>query len=493
MRSPLLLPFALAALLVVPMASAVGPVSGTSSAVATAEIRDALQPTLASVALSRASVAVQVVRVSDGVEVLGVDADVPMLPASTTKLVTAAAALDALGPSFTFTTDVYVDGPIVGGVLKGNLYLRGGADPTLTSERLWRIARDIKLEGISSVEGDVVYDESYFTEGYRIPAWDATEDFERGVTYAAPIGALASDFGAVTLVVRPGAEVGAAAVVELGAPAKGYIRVTNRAVTARDGSRSRITIERTVHSDHIQYTIEGTLARDASPRRDRRTVADPTALTMAVFGNVLEEVGVAVRGAARRGGVPEKGARRVHRLYSPPLSSVLADTNKYSSNFMAEMVLRTMGAELRGAGSTDAGIDVVRAYLDRLGVAPSDYVIRNGSGLSRETRMSPGVLTAVLLHMATDRRVGAEFVASLSIAGRDGTLGTRMSEVAGLVRGKTGTLSGVHCVAGYAYGADGEMYAYAFLVNDVRGSLDAVKAIQDDFLRELVEATDQDA
>jgi D-alanyl-D-alanine carboxypeptidase/D-alanyl-D-alanine-endopeptidase (penicillin-binding protein 4) len=254
-----------------------------------------------------------------------------------------------------------------------------------------------------------------------------------------------------------------------------------------------VSIERRVAEDHITFEIEGTLAIDASPRRDRRTVVDPTAYTMAMFSAILEEVDIQVSGTTHEGEVPQTGARRIHRLYSPPLASVLMDTNKYSSNFMAEMVLRTMGAEIHGRGTTEAGLDVLRAYLTRIGVPATDYVIRNGSGLSRETRIAPSVLTAVLIDMAHDAKVGSEFIASLSIAGKDGTLGSRLTDVAGLIRGKTGTLGGVHCLAGYAMGSDGEIYAYAFLVNDLRGSLDAVKALQDDFLREIVAADEADA
>lgn len=104
--------------------------------------------------------------------------------------------------------------------------------------------------------------------------------------------------------------------------------------------------------------------------------------------------------------------------------------------------------------------------------------------------MAPSVLTAVLLDMVGSARVGPEFVGSLSIAGQDGTLSSRMEDLAGRVRGKTGTLGGVHCLAGYAEGDDGELYAYAFLVNDVQGSIDAVKAVQDDFLRDLVDVAE---
>jgi D-alanyl-D-alanine carboxypeptidase/D-alanyl-D-alanine-endopeptidase (penicillin-binding protein 4) len=450
----------------------------------------ALSPVLQASALRRATVGVQVVRVRDGEEVFAVGADRPLLPASTTKLVTSAAALDALGPSYTFTTDVYVDGPISGGVLDGNLYLQGHADPTLVAEKLWRLIKDVRNDGVDRIRGDVIFDESFFDEDYVIPGWDNREDMERGVTYFPPVGALASDFGAVTLVVRPGSEVGLPAVVEPATAAPGYIVVENTLVTAKAGSRNRVSVDRDVKDDRVVYKVSGTIALDASAQQHRRTIGDPTAYTMAVVRGLLEDVGVAVDGVLRRGQVPAEGARQLHRLYSPPLASVLMDTNKYSSNFMAEMVLRTLGAERAGAGTTDKGVTVLQAYLDRIGVPRTDYRIRNGSGLSRETEIAPSVLTAVLLDMAGNPRVAPEFIASLAIAGQDGTLSSRLEDLAGRIRGKTGTLGGVHCLAGYAEGDDGDLYAYAFLVNDVAGSIDAVKAVQDDFLRDLVDVAE---
>lgn len=465
--------------------AASGPVAAAPGGVDVDELRAALQPSLEAAALARATVGVQVVRVADGLEVLGASADAPLLPASTTKLLTSAAALDVLGPSFNFTTDVYVDGPVEGGVLDGDLYVVPHADPTLTSERLWRLIRDVRLEGIARVDGDVIVDASYFDEGHLIPAWDNRDDLERGVTYFAPIGAAASDFGAVSVVTLPGAKEGDAADVQLGAPSRGYITVVNNAVTGRDGSRSRIAVEREVTANGLTLTVSGTIARDASPRSQRLTVGDPDAYTAAQVDQQLRDAGIKVTGSVHLGALPASGARRVHRMYSPPLSSVLMDTNKFSSNFMAEMVLRTLGAEVHGRGATDTGLEVVRAYLDRIGVPSTDYVIRNGSGLSRETRIPPSVLTAVLLDMAHDDVVGHEFVSTLSIAGKDGTLGGRMRDLAGVVRGKTGTLAGVHGLAGYVSGADGTLYAFAFLVNDVGSNLDAVKAAQDAFLRTL--------
>jgi D-alanyl-D-alanine carboxypeptidase/D-alanyl-D-alanine-endopeptidase (penicillin-binding protein 4) len=446
---------------------------------------DLLGPVMEAHALSRAEVGVQVVRVSDGEEVFARGADRAMLPASTMKVVTAAAALRALGPSYTFRTDVLTVGEVRGGVLQGDLVLVGRGDPTMVHERLWKLLRDIRQDGIDRVDGDLIVDDSFFDGDPMIPGWDSRHDLETGPSYFPSIGAVALDFGGLTLVVRPGTEVGKAAVVELSTPQRGYVKLDNGVATGRAGSRARVEITRKVLPGELVLEVRGTVPLDGSTRRYRRSVPEPTPYFLAVLREVLSEAGLVVEGEVRVGVVPP-GAEVLRSLNSPPLTSVLMDTNKYSSNFMAETVLRALGAEARGEGSNEAGLQEVVAYLKRAGVPEHDFRLVNGSGLSRDIRLSPSALTAVLIDMARDRVVGPEFVASLSIAGQDGTLGDRMRSSGGLIRGKTGTLGGVHTVVGYVVAGDGELYACAFLANEIRGSLEPVKDVQDELLMQVV-------
>jgi serine-type D-Ala-D-Ala carboxypeptidase/endopeptidase (penicillin-binding protein 4) len=148
-------------------------------------------------------------------------------------------------------------------------------------------------------------------------------------------------------------------------------------------------------------------------------------------------------------------------------------------------VLRTLGAEVSGTGTTEAGIAVVRSYLDGLGVQPEEAILINGSGLSRSAMLAPVVLTAVLTDMARDRRVSPEFAASLSIGGTDGTLWSRLRDEPGRLRGKTGTIENVHCLAGYLDADDGRRYAFAFMVNDHGGRAQAVRDAHDSFARSM--------
>lgn len=445
-----------------------------------------LAPFMRSSALRDVDVAVQVVHVDSGDELFSVDADEPLAPASTMKLVTTATALRELGPTWRFKTKIKVVGDIQDGVLDGSVYVRGEADPTLVIEKLWKLAYDLKLQGVEEITGNVVFDASYLDLDYTLPGWDKAVDMEDGPTYFPPIGALSLNYNTVAVLVGPGAAAGKAARVQLETPARDVIRLKNDVSTGDEGSRRSLDIERALASDHVSLVVSGSVPAKSSTDRYYRTVGDPLAYFMGAMSVVFEQVGIKVRGEFVRGAVPED-ARTLVELTSPPLSTVLFDINKYSNNFMAEIVLRTLGAQKRGVGTNAAGVEVVRGYLTAIGVPAAGVVIKNGSGLSRDTRLAPEHLTAVLVDMARDPKVSPEFVASLSIAGRDGTLRRRMTDTEGAVRGKTGTLSGVHCLAGYVETRDREQLAFVFLANEVRGSVTRVKDLQDGFVERLSE------
>ncbi len=434
--------------------------------------------------------AVQVVDVATGEVVFTRDADRGLIPASTMKAVTAAAALSSLGPSYKFKTTVHADGGIDSvGTLHGDLYIEGGGDPTFVVEKLWKLVYDLKIDGLTKIDGDVVFDESFFAGPYPLQGWDKKEDVERGPSYFSRQSALSLNFNTVAIVVAPGAETGGGARVQLETPASPYVEVVNEVVTGESGSYRRLSIEREVADDgHMVFTVTGSMPSGAAAARYYRTVEDPTAHFQAAFLEMANRHGIAVTGRGRRGVTPPD-TRTLWELNSPPLASILMDMNKYSNNFMAEQVLRTMGAEANDgqAGDTEAGLAVVRDYLTSIGVPQDSYTIVNGSGLSRDSSIPPSLLTAVLLDMAADTAAGGEFRSSLAIAGADGTLWKRLRDEPGRVRGKTGTIDGVHCLTGYAESADGALYAFAFLSNNIRGGISQVKKLHDAMARELIE------
>ncbi|MBN2800134.1 MAG: D-alanyl-D-alanine carboxypeptidase/D-alanyl-D-alanine-endopeptidase [Deltaproteobacteria bacterium] len=446
-----------------------------------------LQPITRDSLFREADVAWQVVSVRTGEEVFSYQGDKALHPASTMKILTAATALHDLGPAFRFKTEVLTDGKIApNGDLNGNLYVRGGGDPTFVVEQLWKVLWDLKLEGVTRVRGDVIFDEGYLDTSYALPGWDKAEDLERGPSYFPSLSALSINYNTVALVVGPGAEVGGAARVGLETPVSDYVEVESLVKTGAPGSSRWLKIDREEVGKTLKFTLTGSIPSESGVRKYYRTVLDPTAHFMAAWEEMSKQVGIAVDGHYVRGTAPAGGDLVVeHR--SPPLSAILMDMNKYSNNFMAEQVLRTLGAEEGGQpGTTDKGLTAIRAYLSGLGIDESEYTLVNGSGLSRDIDLRPSHLTAVMVDMAQDQQVGREFGASLAIAGWDGTLWRRLSEEPGMLRGKTGTLDGVHCLTGYVEGGDGETYAFAFLVNGFSGSSAKVKRVHDQFARELL-------
>jgi D-alanyl-D-alanine carboxypeptidase/D-alanyl-D-alanine-endopeptidase (penicillin-binding protein 4) len=433
-----------------------------------------------------AKVGFQVVDLQTGEEVYAHGPDASLNPASTMKVVTSATALKVLGPSYRFTTDVYTDGTIdAAGTLQGNLYIEGHGDPSLVIEKLWKLVADLSNEGIERIEGDVVFDDDFHTGGAQLPGWNKPEDISRGPSYFATLSALSLNFNTAAIVVGPGAEVGKKARVRLETPAGSAVTVVNEVKTGAATARRSVQMDRDVAADGTTtFTLRGTVPLLSDHTKYYRTVADPTGQFAGAFQELLEERGIGVGGRFRRGDTPDD-ADRVLQVRSSSLATILMDMNKLSNNFIAEQVLRTIGAEVEGEGSTEKGLEVVARYLAELGLDPAELNLVNGSGLSRSATLQPSVLTAVLVDMARDPQVGQEFASSLAIAGYDGTLWSRLRDEPGRLRGKTGTIDGVHCLAGYVEDGRGGRYAFAFMVNDHGGRVRSVKDLHDRFARTM--------
>jgi len=216
---------------------------------------------------------------------------------------------------------------------------------------------------------------------------------------------------------------------------------------------------------------------------------DPAGFLARSFKAVLGEIGVSIRGGILPVGTVPANARKLTEYRSPPLKDILYGLNRYSNNFMAEMLLRTLGAEEKGVpGSADKGVAVVGATLSALGIAASDLELVGGSGLNRQCRMTVRALARVLVAAHQDVEIGPEFTASLATGGEEGTLrrrGKRLTSPS-LVRGKTGSLSDVVGFAGYVANPGGEVYAVVILLNEVHQPNQARAAI-DRFLSHLAE------
>ncbi|HWE31138.1 MAG TPA: D-alanyl-D-alanine carboxypeptidase/D-alanyl-D-alanine-endopeptidase [Polyangia bacterium] len=427
-------------------------------------LKDQIDTALGDPELAKTKVGIDVVDVDSGKTLYARNDAGLFNPASNVKLFTTAAALAILGPEYRWKTVVYADAPVAGGELKGRLYLKGHGDPSLVVEDLWRVVSELYAGGLRKVAGDLVVDDTFFDDVRVGPGFEQKQE---DLPFRAPNGALSLNYNAVGVHVLPGAGDAAPARVMID-PQTPYFTVVNDARTVAAG-RTTITVEARETAEHTELKVAGRIRIGDEGVVLQRRVAHPDLYTANAFVELLSRRGIKVSGKIVRDATPTT-ARALSAHYSQPLGVVVRDVNKRSNNFMAEQILKTLGAETGGRpGTWQKGIDAVAGFLERLGIARKDYKMTNGSGLYNSNLFSPVQLTTLLRVAYKDFRFAADFIGSLGLAGADGTVSHRME--GGLaeryVRAKTGTLAGVSCLAGYA-GAPGHApLAFAILMNDV--------------------------
>jgi D-alanyl-D-alanine carboxypeptidase/D-alanyl-D-alanine-endopeptidase (penicillin-binding protein 4) len=293
------------------------------------------------------------------------------------------------------------------------------------------------------------------------------------------VSAASLNYNAVTLRVQPAATAGAPARV-LAIPTSDEVTIHNQAVTVSEGETN--VDARVTHGATTEITVFGRIrVEDHAGAELRKRIDHPSRFLGSAFRAILGEVGITVAGGVRLGLTPAT-ARPLATHESEPLSWVVRELEKYSNNFMAETVLKTMGAESAGTpGTWAAGVAAVRGYLDGIGVAAGSYRYENGSGLYDSNRFTPDQVVRILRAAALDFRTGADFVAALAVAGADGTLAHRMhgSPAERYVRAKSGTLNGTSALSGFAGGDGRPTLVFAVLVNDLPTHAEAVRAARE--------------
>jgi serine-type D-Ala-D-Ala carboxypeptidase/endopeptidase (penicillin-binding protein 4) len=389
----------------------------------------------------------------------------PRSPASTIKVVTTFAALDSLGPAYTWHTQALIQGALDDGVLDGDLILKGGGDPYMTLERWWSFVQELRARGLHTLRGDIVIDDTAFA----LPAEDpAAFDGRPHQAYNAEPSAIMVNFQSVEfrLVPNPGAHR-----VDIAAtPAPIDLAIDNRIALLAgpcSGRAARVAFEvPSVEWDRVEFT--GFLSPQCDARSITRVLLSAPSYAFGTFVQLWRESGGTFDGKWRVAAAPVT-ATPFLSFDSLTLAEVVRLTNKFSNNLMARHLLLTLGAERFGAPATlDKGVRAMSAWAQERGLPLSEMQIDNGSGLSRTTRISVLEMAAVL-RAAYHSRYAPEFIASLPLAGIDGTLRSRMrSSQPGTARLKTGHLDGVSGIAGYVTGASGKVYVVVSLVNDSR-------------------------
>ena len=391
-----------------------------------------------------------------------------MLPASTMKLFTSALAFDTFGPEHQFSTSVLRDGTVSpDGTLTGNLVLRGGGDPGLSS-RYYRapaegpmatLARMVAAAGIKRVSGDLIADASAF-EAKRVPDGWLSRYLESG--YAARVSALSMNENLATVVIvpQPNGTVG----VSLDPPSS-TVPVINSMRLVRGSRAAKLSIRRLPDG---RIDVRGWIGSRAGSRSYLVVVDDPAQWVTGALRSALAAPGVTVTGQVRAG-VASPNAVTVASLSSPPLARLAAAMNRESINHFAELLFRDV-AYVKSpdrVGSAEFGNTVLRQFMsDKVGATTADVVAVDGSGLSTLDRVTARSLVQLLAY-AHRSSWSADFHASLPVAGESELLRHRMryTPAQGNLHAKTGTTNDVIGLAGYVTARDGEVLAFAFLYN----------------------------
>lgn len=400
----------------------------------------------------------------------------PVNPASLAKLATTYAALDLLGPAYTWTTPVWLDGTVRDGVLDGRLVIQGRGDPKLVTERLWLLLRRVRALGVTEVRGDIVLDRSAFVVPDRSPAEFDGEPFR---PYNVQPDALLVNYKSLLLTFTPDPARGIAAVAA--EPPLAGVRI-DATVPLADGPcldwRSALRAE---FADPSQVRFAGAFPAACGERSWAVAYADPKSFNARAIEALWRELGGLLSGAVVDGRAPA-GVKPSFELASPTLAEVVREINKFSSNAMAQQLYLTLGLERRGAGTPEAAREVLRQWLiEHAGEAAAEAVLDNGSGLSRDARMSAALL-ARLLQRAWSSAVMPELVASLPVSGLDGTL-RRSKAPAGRAHLKTGSLRDVAGIAGYVLSDSGRRYVLVALIQHPNANAPEARAALDALVR----------
>lgn len=340
------------------------------------------------------------------------------------------------------------------------------------------MAADLAALGVRRIKGAIVADESFFDGTHVGPAYDQKTD---STVSRAPSAALSLNGNVVEIIIVPGTKAGATARV-LVDPASSAFAVSGRVVTAASGPTVATVETKEDSGGRTQILVSGRVRLGSEPRSYNRRVTNPPLYAAYTLKALLERRGITIGQPPKVGTAPAgatAGLRILASNESPPMSVVAHDLNKRSNNFVAEQVLRTLGAEIIGRpGTWDKGLEAVGRYLNTLGIRKGTYQMNNGSGLYDSNRFSPEQITTVLRGAMRDFRIAAEFMASLAVAGTDGTIGHRMGNTPAerFVRAKTGTLIGTSCLSGFAGAPGHPPLIFSILMNDVPAATDARRA-----------------
>ncbi len=389
------------------------------------------------------------------------------IPASNMKLFSDAAALLILGPDYHFENQLSTDATsLKNGILNGSLYLHLPGDPSFTQHHLNTLLSQLKTWGIHQVNGNVVIVSTHQAiDAYAsgLAAKDLT------YSYGAPIAPLMLDENRLTVTVNPARQVGQPAIIELNEANGGFI-VDNQVKTAAKTTNCGISFKMDT-DNHL--TVRGCVHTDQWAVQQRMAIRNPLRYAQSVIKQELEQLNIKFEGQVILGKASGAGLL-LARHASKPINQIMADTLKPSDNLYADSLYLHAAATLQGTPLNWVQAQpVVKAFLQQqTGILLEQAVLTDGSGLSRNDLLTP-LQTVSLLRFLHDRfPVAYEYISALPIAGQDGTLQRRLRKPTqqGLIRAKTGSMTGIMSLSGYLYTANAHTLAFAIFINTKPGT-----------------------
>ncbi len=445
-----------------------------------ANIEERLDRIINSPCLKRGRVCMVVRSLKTGKNLYEKNPDILMTPASNMKIITAAVALKTLKPWYKFDTIFSYTGTRKGETIEGDLVVSGHGDPHLVSEDLWQIANEVRKRGITRITGSIILDDGYF-DGELFPAGWRLSSIRRA--FEAPLSALALNFNTATVMIYPDPS-GAKPIVVVD-PATPYFKVVNR-MTYGNGGRKFVAMRMKPRPGGGEtMEVLGRIRPGGGELVYYRAVADPVRYFGDTFKSLLTGMGVAVDGGILNA-PPSRPTTKLFIHSSRPLLNQVMDMNKYSNNFMAEQILKTVGAEkVSIPGTVAKGLAVSTSVMAEWGITQDRYHFSDGSGLSKDNKISCSALTDVLDHLYHEFDAGPEFISSLAVMGKDGSVRQRDLGTADAVKVKTGTLDAVSAISGYYPLKNGDVLGFSVIFNDLACYNGMAHEIQNHLLMEL--------
>jgi PBP4 family serine-type D-alanyl-D-alanine carboxypeptidase len=427
---------------------------------------------------------VEVRSLRSGKVLYAANAERNFVPASTMKLVTTAAVLDALGPDARLRTTLETAGRLDAfGRVLGDVYLVGRGDPNLSGRfsggrptaAFEELADRLQLSGVRRIEGRLVGHEGYFAGPRRAERWSWSDLVW---CYGTEVSALVFNDNCAQLSASPGERVGDPARIDR-APASRYYRVVSTVTTSAAGQPEQMVLERDLGT--MVFRLSGTLPLGGPPWDGSVAIENPALFAVTTLADVLQARGIQVAGEVATSALPLPAGLKVLAAHdSPPLAQMLQAVNKPSQNLHAEMMLRLLGARVKGRGGAEEGLWAVDDFLKRSRVSTASWSLEDGSGLSRTDLVTPHGMADLMVAMDRHPHRTA-YLESLPIAGVDGTLERRMrgTPAEGRVRAKTGTLAQTNALTGYATTRDGDRLAFSIVLNHHTAATSGVGAIDE--------------